>query len=113
MNKIVYSYLLVFTLLTNQNNIQLFNGNDLSGWVNYGGGKFYVEDECIVAISKKGLPNTFLHSEKKYQNFELEFDVKLDTKPFCSKRCNYIDLNNWLGEKYTIHINEEDYEKDV
>lgn len=79
MNKIVYSYLLAFTLLTNQNNIQLFNGNDLSGWVNYGGGKFYVEDECIVAVSKKGLPNTFLHSEKKYQNFELEFDVKLDT----------------------------------
>ena len=42
-----------------------------------------------------------------------EFDVKLDTKPFCSKRCSYIDLNNWLGEKYTISINEEDYEKDV
>ena len=42
-----------------------------------------------------------------------EFDFKLDTKPFCSKRCSYIDLNNWLGEKYTIHINEEDYEKDV
>jgi len=79
MNKIVYSYLFVFTFLTNQNNIELFNGNDLSGWVNYGGGKFYVEDECIVAISKKGLPNTFLYTEKKYQNFELEFDVKLDT----------------------------------
>lgn len=26
-----------------------------------------------------GLPNTFLHTREKYQNFELEFDVKLDT----------------------------------
>ena len=42
-----------------------------------------------------------------------EFDIKLETKPFCSKRCSYIDLNNWLGEKYLIHTNEEDYEKDV
>ena len=46
-------------------------------------------------------------------NCNKEFDPKLNTKPFCSKRCSYIDLNNWLGEKYTIHINEEDYEKDV
>ena len=42
-----------------------------------------------------------------------EFDTKLDTKPFCSKRCSYIDLNNWLGEKYSIQNNEEDYEKDI
>ena len=79
MNKFAYLSILAFTFLASQNKIQLFNGTDLTGWVNYGGGKFYVEDECIVAVSKKGLPNTFLHTEKKYQNFELEFDVKLDT----------------------------------
>ena len=79
MNKIVYFSLVIFTILTSQKKIQLFNGTDLNGWINHGGGKFYVEDECIVAVSKKGLPNTFLHTEKKYQNFELEFDVKLDT----------------------------------
>ena len=49
----------------------------------------------------------------KCVNCDKEFDVTLDTKPFCSKRCSYIDLNNWLGEKYSIHINEDDYEKDV
>ena len=37
---------------------------------------------------------------------EKEFDITSDTKPFCSKRCSYIDLNNWLGEKYSIHIIE-------
>ena len=42
-----------------------------------------------------------------------EFDFKLDTKPFCSKRCSYIDLNNWLGEKYSIESGENDYDKDV
>ena len=49
----------------------------------------------------------------KCVNCEKEFDVISDTKPFCFKRCSYIDLNNWLGEKYSIHINEDDYEKDV
>ena len=55
----------------------IFNGKDLKGWVNYGGGKFYAEDEAIVAEAITGLPNSFLHTKKKYQDFELEFDVKV------------------------------------
>ena len=42
-----------------------------------------------------------------------EFDHSSKTKPFCSQRCSYIDLNNWLVEKYSIQANEEDYEKDL
>ena len=42
-----------------------------------------------------------------------EFDIKSDTKPFCSKRCSNIDLKNWLDEKYSIHLVENDYEKDI
>ena len=42
-----------------------------------------------------------------------QFNSKSKTKPFCSQRCSYIDLNNWLGEKYSIQANEEDYEKDI
>ena len=41
-----------------------------------------------------------------------EFNFEAKTKPFCSQRCSYIDLNNWLGEKYSVQVNEEDYEKD-
>ena len=37
-----------------------------------------------------------------------EFDITFKTKPFCSKRCSYVDLNNWLGEKYSIETNEND-----
>lgn len=42
-----------------------------------------------------------------------EFDINLKTKPFCSRRCSYIDLNNWLGEKYSVQENDNDYETDV
>ena len=42
-----------------------------------------------------------------------KINSKLKTKPFCSDRCSYIDLNNWLGEKYSFQANEEDYEKDI
>ena len=41
-----------------------------------------------------------------------QFDIQLDTNPFCSKRCSNVDLNNWLKEKYSIHLVENDYEKD-
>ena len=41
------------------------------------------------------------------------FDINLKTKPFCSVRCSYIDLNNWLGEKYSIEVDENDYDKDI
>ena len=55
-----------------------------------------------------------INNEKiKCANCDKEFDITLNTKPFCSKRCSYIDLNNWLSEKYSIHMNEEDYEKDI
>ena len=43
----------------------------------------------------------------------VKFDIKLDTKPFCSKRCSYIDLKNWMDEKYCIHFFENDFEKDI
>jgi len=80
MKKLTY-IILIFIIFTNCNNntSKIFNGSNLNGWLNYGGGKFYVEDKCIVAESIMGLPNTFLHTEKKYRNFELQFDVKLDT----------------------------------
>ena len=80
MKKFTY-IILIFIIFTNCNNntLKIFNGSNLNGWLNYGGGKFYVENNCIVAEAITGLPNTFLHTEKKYQNFELQFDVKLDT----------------------------------
>jgi hypothetical protein len=80
MNKLIYLLIFITTIVSAQNqDSEIFNGSNLDGWVNFGGGKFFVEDQCIVAEAINGIPNTFLHTEKKYQNFELEFDVKLDT----------------------------------
>jgi hypothetical protein len=80
MNKFICLIVIATTFISCQNrDFVIFNGSNLDGWVNYGGGKFYLENECIVAESIVGLPNTFLHTEKKYRNFELEYDVKLDT----------------------------------
>ena len=57
----------------------LFNGKDIDGWIKKGGEATYkVEDGCIVGTTKPKTPNTFLCPPKKYENFELTFDVKCD-----------------------------------
>ena len=38
----------------------------------------------------------------KCVNCNKEFDIKLDTKPFCSDKCSKIDLFRWLDNRYII-----------
>ncbi|MDC0134468.1 DNA gyrase inhibitor YacG [Alphaproteobacteria bacterium] len=38
------------------------------------------------------------------------FNKDLKTNPFCSQRCSHIDLGNWLGEKYKIAFENDDYD---
>jgi len=57
----------------------LFDGETLNGWEQKGGKAIYrVEDGCIVGISVKGEPNSFLCTKKTYANFILELDFKVD-----------------------------------
>ncbi|MBA4062944.1 MAG: hypothetical protein C0501_04405 [Isosphaera sp.] len=51
----------------------LFNGKDLSGWVNVNchPGTFFVKDGEIVTT---GTPTGFLRSDRQYENFVLEMD---------------------------------------
>jgi len=58
--------------------VDLFDGNTLDGWQNFGGGKFYVEDGMIVGEAAPILPNSFLATEKMYDDFELEVDFLVD-----------------------------------
>jgi hypothetical protein len=53
----------------------LFNGKDLTGWVNVNGapGTFFVKDGEIITT---GQPTGFLRTEKQYENFELELEWK-------------------------------------
>ncbi|MEZ6121720.1 MAG: DUF1080 domain-containing protein [Planctomycetaceae bacterium] len=60
--------------------VNLFNGRDLNGWHQRNGTATYrVEDGAIVGKTSEGSPNSFLCSDKRYGDFELTFDVKVDT----------------------------------
>lgn len=59
---------------------ELFNGKNLDGWVQKNGTATYrVEDGAIVGTTAKGSPNSFLCTGKAYQNFEMQFEVKVDS----------------------------------
>lgn len=59
--------------------VELFNGENLDGWVIKGGKATYkVEEGVIVGTTAPKTPNTFLCPEKQYSDFELEFEVKCD-----------------------------------
>jgi sialate O-acetylesterase len=56
----------------------LFDGKTLRGWHQINGSAVYqVKDGTITGTTAKGSPNSFLCSEKRYGDFELQFEVKL------------------------------------
>jgi len=68
--------------------MSLFNGSDLTGWhtsrTSHQGttGNFYVEDGAIVLKQKPYGQGGVLLSDKKYSDFELYVEVKIDS--FCN-----------------------------
>ncbi|MEM1249418.1 MAG: DUF1080 domain-containing protein [Acidobacteriota bacterium] len=59
----------------------LFNGTDLTGWRKLGGDAEYsVENGVLVGLSKPSRQNTFLVTEKSYDDFVLELEFKVDSK---------------------------------
>lgn len=59
--------------------VALFNGKDLTGWVQKGGkAKFEVQDGQIVGTTVPKTGNSFLCTEKAYANFILELEFKVD-----------------------------------
>jgi hypothetical protein len=60
--------------------ISLFNGKDLSGWIQRGGQAIYsVENGEIVGTTVEGSPNSFLCTDKNYGDFIAELELKVDT----------------------------------
>jgi 3-keto-disaccharide hydrolase len=65
--------------------VEIFNGKDLSGWTKRGGaGTYDVEDGEIVGRSAPNTINTFLCTDKKFGDFVLELDFKIDPTNFNS-----------------------------
>lgn len=57
----------------------LFNGKNLDGWkVLNGAAEYKAEKGMIVGTTKLNTPNSFLATEKEYDNFILELEVKID-----------------------------------
>lgn len=60
--------------------VDLFNGKNLDGWSQRNGTATYrVDGDSIVGTTSEGSPNSFLCTDKVYGNFELKFDVKVDS----------------------------------
>lgn len=58
---------------------ELFDGETLEGWTQLGGeAKYHIEDGAIVGTSVTDTPNSFLTSDEHFQDFVLEFEVKVD-----------------------------------
>ena len=60
--------------------IDLFDGSTLNGWVHLNGSHIYtVEDSAIVGRTIESSPNSFLSSLQKFDDFELELEVMVDS----------------------------------
>lgn len=58
----------------------LFNGENLEGWTQKGGeAKYTVEDGVIIGETVRNTPNSFLTTNKMYDDFILELDYKVDS----------------------------------
>lgn len=59
--------------------ISLFDGKTLNGWKRVAGtANYQVENGAIVGISVPSSPNSFLVTDKEYDDFILELEVKID-----------------------------------
>lgn len=60
--------------------VDLFNGEDLSGWTQKNGSASYEVEEggVICGTTREGSPNSFLCTDKLYGDFVLMFEVKVD-----------------------------------
>lgn len=62
---------------SNDGSKPLFNGKDLSGWVQHGGkAKYAVENGEIVGRTVPNTPNSFLCTTRTYRDFVLELEFK-------------------------------------
>ncbi len=61
--------------------VDLFNGKNLDGWTQRNGTATYrVEGDQIVGKTAEGSPNSFLCTDQLYGDFELMFDVQVDSE---------------------------------
>ena len=71
--------LLNTVLIAQENWVELFTDSELSDFTKLNGtADFVFEDGILTGTTKHNTPNTFLATKKKYSNFILEFEVKIE-----------------------------------
>lgn len=58
--------------------VAIFNGRDLAGWVHEGNRFTFGVRDGAIYTSGRGFQPNWLHTEREYENFRLEFDYKLE-----------------------------------
>jgi len=78
MKQILITALMMFIAasMAGQEEISLFNGENLDGWEIHGQEKWYVEDGLLVCESGPEEEYGYLSTEEKYKDFILELDFK-------------------------------------
>jgi hypothetical protein len=69
-------FVVAFSGCKQEEEILLFNGKDLSGWIIYGTERWYVEDGLLVAESGPDQAYGYLGTEGNYKDFELDLEFK-------------------------------------
>jgi len=87
---------------------ELFNGKNLKGWEQINGTATYAaKDSTILGTTKKGSPNSFLCTVQKYRDFELSFEVKVDSRLNSGVQIrsnSYPDYRNHRVHGYQVEI---------
>ncbi len=77
----------------------LFDGKTLDGWEQKNGTATYeVVDGTIVGTTSDGSPNSFLCTAKSYGDFELTFEVKVDSELNSGVQIRSITRKESIGE---------------
>ncbi len=82
--------------------IALFNGEDLSGWVNHGEESWIAEDGMIVAASSAQGGYGYLATERSYEDFILRLQFRLEAEGnsgvFFRSNIKGTDITGWQVE---------------
>ena len=76
---LLFSFLLLIQASAQDNWVQLFDGKTLNGWEQHSGkAEYRVEEGAVVGKTVAGTGNSFLCTAKKYSDFILEVEFKVD-----------------------------------
>jgi len=93
--------------------VSIFDGKTFKGCKHINGyAKYWVEDAAIVGETVSGSPNSFMCSEKRYGDFELELEVKVDQELNAGIQIRSNSDPDYKGGRvhgYQVEVDAENY----